>query len=257
MPAINRVEPYTALASVYQAAGFASYSAELAPHLLELAFELEWTGRSLLDLACGTGDAACWFAEHSFRATGVDSSAAMLQHGIARATEMNVDAQFVTADLRVYKPDFKYDIALCLGGSLNYIPTLRDLENLFKLVQNALDPGKLFVFDLRTIQGLARQHNVDRVVYDNDENIRIVTRDAFNYETLQLTTQYMILTYPGEGGWQRAEESHQLRGYPVQAIISLLGKSGLKVQRTMTTDLQAAENRRDLDHVLFIARRES
>src|SRR5215510_7705071 len=191
MPAINRVEPYTALADVYQAAGFASYSAELAPHLLELAFELEWTGRSLIDFACGTGDAACWFAEHSFRTFGVDLSSSMLRHGIARATEANVDAEFVAADLRTFKPDFKYEIALCLGGSLNYIPTLRDLENLFKTAQNALEPGKLFVFDLRTIQGLARQHNVDRVVYDNGENILIATRDIFNYETLQLTTQYI------------------------------------------------------------------
>src|SRR5215831_9540381 len=207
MPAINRVEPYTALADVYQAAGFANYSAELAPHLLEIAFKLEWTGRSLLDLACGTGDAANWFGEHSFRVTGVDSSEAMLKHATARAAEPNVDAQFITADLRTFKPDFKYEIVLCLGGSLNYIPTLRDLENLFRTVQNALEPGKLFVFDLRTIQGLARQHNVDRVVYDNGENILIATRDIFNYETLQLTTQYIILTYSDEAGWQRAEES--------------------------------------------------
>lgn len=256
MPAVNRVEPYTALADVYQAAGFASYSAELAPHLLEIAFELEWTGRSLLDLACGTGDAACWFAEHSFRVTGVDSSAAMLKHGIARATEGNVDAQFITADLRTYKPDFKYEIVLCLGGSLNYIATLRDLENLFKTVQAAVEPGKLFVFDLRTIQGLARQHNVDKVAYDNGESILIGTRDTFNYETLQLSTQYIILTYTEAAGWQRAEETHSLRGYPVQAITSLLGRTGFKVLRTFTPDLFPAENRRDLDQILFIAARE-
>src|SRR5262249_172944 len=96
MPNLTRTEPYHALASVYQASGLADYSVALAFHLLERAFELDWTGRPLLALACGTGDLACWFAERSLRTTGVDLSQSMLRFGVERARQRNIDAQFVT-----------------------------------------------------------------------------------------------------------------------------------------------------------------
>src|SRR5260221_2913486 len=95
MASINHLEPYTALADVYQAAGFADASAALAPRLLDLAFQLEWTARSLLDLACGTADLACWYSEHAFRVMGADSSQYMLRFGPARAETARVSAEFV------------------------------------------------------------------------------------------------------------------------------------------------------------------
>src|SRR5258708_22619276 len=105
MPSVKRVEAYSALADVYQAAGLADYSASLAARILNLAFEMEWTGRSLLDLACGTGDLAYWFSEQSFRVTGVDSSRAMLRIATARANENNLSADFVAAANRKNTPN--------------------------------------------------------------------------------------------------------------------------------------------------------
>src|SRR5260221_2715178 len=105
MASINHLEPYTALADVYQAAGFADASAALAPRLLDLAFELEWTGRSLLDLACGTVDLACWYSEHGFLVMGVDSSQDMLRFGAARAESAGGSAEFVAGDIRTVEAE--------------------------------------------------------------------------------------------------------------------------------------------------------
>ncbi|HLY25703.1 MAG TPA: class I SAM-dependent methyltransferase, partial [Aggregatilineales bacterium] len=159
MPGINRVEPYSALADVYQAAGMADYSAGLAPRLLNLAFEMEWTGRSLLDLACGTGELACWFSGQGFRATGVDLSPAMLRPATAKAQEDGLSADFEVADIRAYKPDSHVELVTCVGGSLNYIPKLSDLEAVFRLARASLAKDKLFAFDLFTIRGLAHYQN--------------------------------------------------------------------------------------------------
>src|ERR1700674_3352530 len=175
MPSINRVDPYTALSEVYQAAGFAEYSAQLAQRLLDMAFNLEWTGRSLLDLACGTGDACMWFASRSFRVTGVDSSAAMLRVGTAQAEDRGVTVDFTLGDMRSVDTGNHYEMITCLGGSLNYVPALRDLEQVFRQAHAALLPGKLFIFDIFTIQGLAQRHDSDRVVFDSND-IYIVTR---------------------------------------------------------------------------------
>jgi SAM-dependent methyltransferase len=257
MPSINRLEPYTALADVYQAAGFAAYSLSVGPRLLEMAFEMDWTGRSLLDLACGTGDLACWFAEHGFRVIGIDTSPAMLRHGSAHANQAGLAVEFLTADMRTFKPNNQVELVTCLGGSLNAVPTLRDLESVFRQAALATLPGKLFILDLRTIQGLASAGQSDRIVYDNGEDILIVTRSTFNYESLLLTVQYIVQRYVANTGWQRADETHALRGYPVQAVTSLLGKTGFKLLRTLTPDLQPAEDRRDAEMLLFVAAREA
>src|SRR4051812_26065648 len=116
MPNINRLDPFTALSDVYQSAGFSAYSAELAPRLLDLAFEMEWTGRSLYDMACGTGDAANWFSEHGFRVLGTDSSPHMLRHAKANADARNLSPNYVTGDIRTYETGSQFEIVTCLGG---------------------------------------------------------------------------------------------------------------------------------------------
>src|SRR5579859_2656 len=252
MPAINRVEPYSALADVYQAAGLSDYSTALAPRLLNLAFEMEWTGRSLLDLACGTGELASWFSGQGFRVTGVDLSPAMLRPAITNAQEYGLSADFVAGDMRAYKPDSHVELVTCIGGSLNYIPKLSDLETVFRMARSTLSKDKLFVFDVYTIRGLAHYQNMERVAFDSGD-ILILEQNTFNYETLLLTRRFTILRYGEKSGWQRAEETHVLRGYPLQAIVSTLGKCGLKVVRTTRMDFSAIENQQDEEHVLFIA----
>jgi SAM-dependent methyltransferase len=256
MPSINRLEPYTALSDVYQVAGYAAYSEALAPHLLDMAFELEWTGRSLLDLACGTGEVVCWFAEHGFRTVGVDSSTQMLRFGTARAESAGSNADFVAGDIRNFQASSQYELVTCLGGSLNYIPTLRDLESVFRLAQSAVSPGKLFIFDFYTIQGLASSGNKDQIVFDNGSDTMIVLRESFNYETLTSTRTYTILRYTDKTGWQRGEETHVLRGYPVQAVSTVLAKTGFKTISTLTSDLRPSENQRDAEQLLIVATRE-
>jgi SAM-dependent methyltransferase len=236
LPAINYIEPYTALANFYQTAGFSHYSAELAPRLLDLAFELEWTGRSLYDMACGTGDLANWFSEHGFRVLGVDHCAPMTRTASAYADSRGLSAEFVTSDIRTHEAASKVELVTCLGGSLNYIPTLRDLEAVFRQASSALMAGKLFIFDLFTIQGLSRSHDSANVVYDDGSNLTILQREFFSFESLLLNRIYTIWA-TDRGHLRRADESHILRGYPLAAINSTLAKAGFTLLRTLTPNL--------------------
>jgi len=254
MPSINRVEPYVALADVYRPAGLTAYSVDLVPNLLQLAFQIDWTGRTVVDLACGTGDVACWFGEQDFRVTGVDSSPAMIRQANATASAKGSSAEFVQGDMRTYQPIAEVEMVTCLGGSLNYVATLRDLESVIKQAHNALSPDKLFIFDLDTIQGLAEAGGTDQVIFD-DNNIYIIARNTFNYDTLALSVQYDILRYIEGSGWQRAEEIHLLRGYPIQAVTALLSKNGFKLLRTLTPGLRDVENHRDIARLVFMAQR--
>lgn len=255
MPTINRLEPFTAMADIYQAAGFAARGVEIAQKLIELVFDTGWTGRTILDLGCGTGDMAVWFAEKRFRVRAIDSSSFMVRRTQAIAEQQNLDINASVEDIRTYKPEITYDMVTCFG-TLNYMVSLRDVESLFRVAHAATTPGKMFAFDMRTIQGLALAAHTEKVLFDNDENIFITARNNFNYEQLMLTTQYTLMIHDGKAGWQRAEETHHQRGYPVQSVTKLLAQIGFRLLRTLTPNFESADPADETDSLIFVATRE-
>jgi len=93
------------------------------------------------------------------------------------------------------------------------------------------------------------------VVFDEND-IYIVTRESFSYESMLLARHFSILRGAENGNWHRAEENHTLRGYPVQAVLTTLGKVGLKVLHTLTPDLDSAENLRNVGQLLLVTTRD-
>jgi cyclopropane fatty-acyl-phospholipid synthase-like methyltransferase len=225
----------------------------LAEELHSAAFDLNWTGRTLIDFGCGTGDVAITFGGRQFRVLGVDNSASMLHAAEAQAVQHHMDVRFMHGDMRTFTSPVKFDMATCLGNTLNYLSNLRDIEAMFKAVHDTLLPGKLFFFDVRTIQGMADSSG-ERLLADQDD-VLVIARSTMNYETLALTVQYSIF-HDGETGWQRIEEEHTLRGYPVSALNKLLQGAGFKLVKTFTPQHCPLDARRAEDMLVFVAVRD-
>ncbi len=251
MPTITQYEPYAALADVYHAAGFAEYSEQIAPGLLNIIFEYNWVGGNALDLGCGTGELACYLAEQGLRTFAVDTSREMLAYAQQASQPKGLTVDWQYGDLRTYRPEVRVDLVTCLG-TLNLLPTLADVEAAFKVVSTALDTGKFFIFDLITIKGLAARAG-DRLVY-NSEQAMVITHGTFSYETLGLTQIYHILTHNGME-WRRSEEKHALRGYPAGGLSRILGKYGLRLLRTLDANLRPTDPA-DADKIVLIAQKE-
>ena len=253
MSHVIQAEPNVALAGVYQAAGLAEYAEALAPRILDLAFELDWTGRTLLDLGSATGDLGAWFTQRDFRVTGIDNSAAMIKVAETRSLRNGADATYAVADLRDYRPPLGFELVTCIGGTLNYMKTTRDLEAAFQTAAACTLPKKYFCFDIFTIRGLAAMHG-PHVVADN-ESAFVLRQGDFNYETLLLTNRYTILE-PSSTTWQRAQESHVLRGFPVQSIVKAAQANGFRIVRTLTPDFRPVESMQEPHQLLWLAQRE-
>lgn len=250
---IRAVEPYQAFAAVYNKAGLADYGVKLVPQLLELAFSLDWVGRTVLDLGCGTGAVACWLAERSYRVIAVDSAQPMLDVGMTYAAEHGLGVEWTPADLRTFKPGVTIDWALALGGTLNMLPTLQDLETAIQQVYADLDANKLFIFDVDTIRGLVADGNIDRIVYDDGTTALVVAQSRFSYETLTRTTTYRVLRFDGQA-WQRADETHLQRGFPMPAVVRALTRAGFKLLKTLDPALNPADSY-DHDRLILVAQK--
>lgn len=85
----------------------------------------------LLDVACGEGKDAVFFAKNGYNVTAFDAAHSGLEKARQLADHMQVDVNFFQADMLDFRLDNEFDIIFC-SGALHYMPpTLRKeiLEN--------------------------------------------------------------------------------------------------------------------------------
>ena len=105
----------------------------------------------LLELGCGTGSITQLLSEAGYDMIGVDMSAEMLQAAVEKRDESGQDILYLLQDMREFELYGTVRAVVCVCDSLNYIAEPGDLLQVFRLVNNYLDPGGVFIFDLNTV----------------------------------------------------------------------------------------------------------
>ena len=103
-------------------------------------------GRSILELACGTGTHAKLFADHGYYVTGTDLNEEMLR--LARR-KVHRNATFLKADMRNIGTAVggQYDAVLCLFSSIEYNKTLADFRRTVQGMYDRTKEGGVAAFD--------------------------------------------------------------------------------------------------------------
>ena len=81
----------------------------------------------LLDVACGEGKNAVFFARSGYSVTAFDAARLGLDKAERLAEKARVEINFFQADMRDFRLDSEFDIVFC-SGSLHYIPQEQRLE---------------------------------------------------------------------------------------------------------------------------------
>ena len=247
---------YDVLAPIYSTIGMDRFASTMTPRLMDYAQRADWMGRRILDLGCGTGASIEWFTRHSYIVTGIEQSTHMLNLARKRLETASLNHDLRQEDIRQPGADLgRADLALALDV-VNELNTLRDLEMMFKNVHDSLNDGKLFIFDLHTLQGLAAMGlGGDQIVYETPE-LTIVTQDSYDFER-QLARKRYLVFQSEDGGWQHSTGTRSLRGYPAQAIATLLQRSGFIIQRVIDTDFHDFEpGASEANRIIFLAEKQ-
>ena len=247
---------YEVLAPVYGVIGMDRFAEMMTPRLIDYAQRNDWMGRRILDLGCGTGVTLEWLTRHSYVVVGVDQSPDMLGICRQRMDSAGLNHDVRQHDLRESGVDVgRVDMALALDV-MNELNSLRELETVFKHVYDCVGDGRLFVFDLHTVQGLAAQSRIgDELVY-NDADLTVMVHNHFDYER-QLFERHFIVFQRGQAGWQRREGKRILRGYPAQVVATLLQRCGFTIKHVINTQFEDFEPATmEADRIVFLAERE-
>jgi len=220
------MEAYSEFAGVYDMFMDNIPYREWGEYLIDLLKEYEINDGLLLDLGCGTGTMTEILSEAGYDMIGVDNADEMLNIAISKREQSGHDILYLNQDMREFELYGTVRGIVSICDSINYITEEDDLLQVFKLVNNYLDIGGLFIFDLNT-EYKYRQIG-DATIAENREEGSFIWENNY-YEEDMINEYDLTLFIRGEDGrYDRYMENHLQRAYPLDRVKELIEEAGLE-----------------------------
>lgn len=222
------MEAYTSLASVYDIFMDNVPYEEWAEYLDGLLKEYGAEGGLVLDLGCGTGTLTELLAGRGYDMIGVDNSEEMLEAASLKREASGYDILYLLQDMREFELYGTVSAVVSVCDSVNYILEEEDLEQVFRLVNNYLDPGGIFIFDFNT-EYKYKEVLGDRTIAESREKCSFIW-DNYYYEEEKVNEYELTLFIQEETPelFRRFQEIHLQRAYTLTEIRLALQKAGLE-----------------------------
>jgi len=280
---------------------------EWADYVTRLLKEYGIKDGLVLELACGTGKITRQLADNGYDMIGIDYSEDMLE--IARENEYDRLGSFdieesgnelesedresgilyLQQDMRAFELFGTVSAVVCICDGMNYITSEEDLLQVFKLVNNYLDPSGLFIFDMNTEYKYKKLLG-DSVIAENRENCSFIWENFYDEESKlneynltlfikledteeiseeeeagsKIADSYDEESAPDEYDpeddedenrelFERYQETHYQKAYSVETVKNLLEKAGMEFV-TVYDAFTKNEPHEKSERVYFIAR---
>lgn len=223
------MEAYTSFAEVYDQFMDNVPYREWADFLQEILQKEGINDGLVLDLGCGTGSMTEELAGRGYDMIGVDNSEDMLEIAMEKRQESGHDILYLLQDMQEFELYGTVRAVVSVCDSVNYVTEKEELEQVFRLVNNYLDPGGIFVFDFNT-EYKYREVLGDRTIAENREDSSFIW-DNYYYEEEHMN-EYELTLFIQEADqkefYHKYQETHFQRAYTLEEIRELLEKSGLR-----------------------------
>lgn len=220
---------YRRYAEAYAKAGQGRFSVQLVPWITAVFDRYERIPRTLVDVACGSGEFAVAMARRGIEVTGVDQSPEMLAFARQSAAASGVAITFLQQDMRRLRLPGPVDAATCLYDSLNYLVDEAEFRQTLAAIAQALRPSGLFLFDMNTLRGLAtRWGNRVWVIQDTDDAFE-ADQSEFDYDAGVATLRVNAFLHRQSDLYERVREVHRERAYPLPVIDTALADAGFEI----------------------------
>ena len=144
------------------------------------------TNGLVLDLGCGTGTMTEILAEAGYDMIGVDNSGEMLAEAMEKRVESGHDILYLLQDMQEFELYGTVRAVVSVCDSLNYITEEEELEHVFALVNNYLDPQGIFLFDMNTVYKYQTMIGNTTIAENRDEGSFIWENSYDEYDAYTL-----------------------------------------------------------------------
>lgn len=221
------MDAYTGFAAVYDMFMDNIPYQEWCDYLTSLLKEYGVPDGLLLDLGCGTGSLTELLADRGYDMIGVDVSEDMLQTAIEKREQSGKDILYLMQDMREFELYGTVGAVVSICDSMNYILDREDLVQVFRLVNNYLDPEGVFIFDLNTEYKYREILGTSTIAEDREEGSFIWENDYSEEERLN---EYALTLFirEEEDLYRKYQETHYQRAYSLEEVKDAIREAGME-----------------------------
>ena len=219
---------YTSFASVYDTFMDNIPYEEWEEYLKDLLKEYHIADGLVLELGCGTGSMTELLADAGYDMIGVDNAEDMLEIAMEKREQSGYDILYLLQDMREFELYGTVKAIVSVCDSINYITEEEDLLEVFKLVNNYLDPKGVFVFDFNTVYKY-REVLGERTIAEDREDCSFIW-DNYYYENEQINEYELSLFIKEKDSdlYRKYQETHFQKAYELETIKRLVEEAGLE-----------------------------
>ena len=225
----NSSSQYTSLAAYYDKLNSHVPYEQWAEFLHRTVSEFgNGTENIWLDLGCGTGAITLPLSRLGHEMIGIDISPDMLMIARDRACDAGENILWLCQDMRKFELYGTVDAIVCCLDSLNYLPSRQGLEACFRLVNNYLGPGGIFIFDVNTPYKFKNIYGNNDYILEAD-GVFCGWHNEYDAHHGSCTFDLTIFAENEDGSYDRFHEIQREYCYSDAVLRDCIAKSGLEI----------------------------
>lgn len=224
----QQMEAYTSFAEVYDTFMDNVPYTEWADYLQGILRENGIADGLVLELGCGTGSMTEELAARGYDMIGVDNAQEMLEIAMCKKKKSGHDILYLFQDMQEFELYGTVRAIVSVCDSVNYITDREGLLEVFRLVNNYLDPEGLFVFDFNTKYKYETVLG-NQTIAETREDCSFIW-DNYYYEDEKINEYELTLfirEHEDSSLYRKYQETHFQRAYTLEEIKNLLAEAGL------------------------------
>lgn len=180
----------------------------------------------VLELGCGTGNVCERLARQGYDMTGIDVSWDMLSVAEEKRLESGLPILYLCQDMRAFElyGTMRAIVAVC--DTMNYLTEREDFVQTLRLVNNYLDPGGVFIFDLKT-RFFFREVLGTRTMGTAEEDAAYIWENSFDDADGINEYRMTFFEEQEDGRYERFEELHVQRAWTIEEIREMAEEAGM------------------------------
>lgn len=199
---------------------FKDYRAEAA-RLAEILGRLAPEARTVLDVACATGEHVRWLGvDHGYEGSGLDAEPDFVQLARSKYPE----GRFWQGDMTSFELDTAFDVITCLFGSIAYAREIDAAEETLRRIHHHLAPGGVALVEPWLTPDAWRPGRVS-VLSAASEELNVV-RMAHSGELSPAPDLQFHYLVGGTAGIEHRVEHHRLGLFTTDELLAAFHRAG-------------------------------
>jgi predicted TPR repeat methyltransferase len=181
-------------------------------------------GKSILEMACGTGSLTAELLKMGYSVDAFDLSAEMLSVAASKLKKFK-NYRLFNLNMSNFSMNKKYDVIVSACDSINYLLEDALVKDTFKRAYEHLNIGGVFIFDINSEYKL-RKILGDNIFLEDREDVFYTWENHLDEDSG--IVDFILTFFTTEDGitYQRFDEHHRERAYSSDMIMRMLREAG-------------------------------